>query len=133
MSARERAAAITTAASAVCGRSASRELKKSSSSATRKAPTSPVSWLLAPDCSATAVREPLVDTAKPWKNPAARLAVPMPTISWFGSTSSPRRAAKLVDVAIVSVSDTNVMPMAAASSGPTSPMSVQGNAGRGRP
>ena len=28
-----------------------------------------MSWLLAPDCSATAVREPLVDTAKPWKKP----------------------------------------------------------------
>ena len=88
---------------------------------------------MAPDCSATAVREPLVDTAKPWKNPAAMFAVPMPIISWFGSTSSPRRAAKLVDVAIVSVSDTNVMPIAATSIGPTSPKSVQGRAGRGRP
>jgi hypothetical protein len=62
---------------------------------------------LAPDCSATAVRDPLVDTAKPWKHPAARLAVPMRIISWFGSTSSPRRAAKLVEVAMVSVSETN--------------------------
>ena len=67
------------------------------------APTSPVTWLLAPDCSATAVREPLVDTAKPWKNPAAMLAAPMPIISWSGSTSSPRRAAKLDAVAMVSV------------------------------
>ena len=87
---------------------------------------------MAPDCSATAVREPLVDTAKPWKNPAATLAVPIPIISWFGSTSSPRRAAKLVDVAIVSVSDTKVMPMAAANSGPTSPMSVHGNGRSGQ-
>ncbi len=76
MSAREMAAAITTAASAVCGRSASRELKKSSRSATTDAPTSPVSWLLAPDCSATAVREPLVDTAKPWKNPGGQVGGP---------------------------------------------------------
>ena len=80
----ERAAAITTAASAVWGRSASSELKNSSSTTTRPAPTRPVTWLLAPDCSATAVREPLVDTAKPWKNPAAMLAAPMPIISWSG-------------------------------------------------
>ena len=60
-------------------------------------------------------------------------AVPMPIISWFGSTSSPRRAAKLVDVAIVSVSDTNVMPIAATSIAPTSPQSVHGSDGRGRP
>ena len=38
---------------------------------TRPAPTSPVIWVLAPDWSATAVREPLTETAKPWKNPAA--------------------------------------------------------------
>ena len=28
-----------------------------------------MSWVFAPDCSATAVREPLVETAKPWKQP----------------------------------------------------------------
>ena len=38
---------------------------------------------------------------------------PTPIISWSGSTSSPRRAAKLEDVAMVSVSDTSVMPTAA--------------------
>ena len=107
------AAVITTAASAVCGRSASSELRNSSSTTTRPAPTTPVSWLFAPDCSATAVREPLVETANPWNSPAARLAAPSPIISWFGSTSSPRRAAKLVAVAIVSVSETSVMPTAA--------------------
>ena len=74
-SASESAAAMTTAASVVCGRSASSDGKASSSSATSPAPTRPVSWLLAPDCSATAVREPLVETAKPWKKPAAMFAV----------------------------------------------------------
>ena len=39
-------------------------------STTTPAPTSPVSWLLAPDCSATAVRELLEEIANPWKNPA---------------------------------------------------------------
>ena len=57
--------------------------------------------------------EPLVEIANPWKNPAARFAVPIPIISWSGSTSSPRRAAKLEAVAIVSVSDTSVIPAAA--------------------
>ena len=57
----------------------------------------------------------------------------MPTISWSGSTSSPRRAAKLVAVAIVSVSDTRVMPNAATSSGTTSLASVQGMIGPGTP
>ena len=113
----ESAATMTTAASAVCGRSASSELRNSSRTTTSPAPTTPVSWLFAPDCSATAVREPLVETAKPWKNPAAMFAAPMPIISWSGSTSSPRRAAKLVEVAIVSVSETSVMPTAAMSSG----------------
>ena len=58
---------------------------------------------------------------------------PIPIISWSGSTSSPRRAAKLVAVAIVSVSDTSVMPTAAISSGPTSPAFVHGKARRRHP
>ena len=92
-----------------------------------------MSWLLAPDCSATAVRDPLVETANPWTSPAATFAAPMPIISWFGSTSSPRRAAKADEVAIVSVSDTSVMPTAAMSSGPTSESCVHGSDGVGKP
>ena len=45
-----------------------------------QAATSPVSGL-APDCEATAVREPLVLTGKPEKSPAARLAKPIPASS----------------------------------------------------
>ena len=67
------------------------------------------------------------------EGPAATFAVPMPTISWFGWTSSPRRAAKLVEVAIVSVSETNVIPIAAIRSGPTSLNSVQGTSATGSP
>ena len=100
------AAAMTTPASADCGRSASSELRKSSSTATRPAPTTPVSWDFAPDCSATAVRELLVEMAKPWKKPAAMFAAPMPIISWLGWSSSPRRAANADAVAMVSVSET---------------------------
>ena len=50
----------------------------------------------------------------------------MPIISWLAFTSSPRRAAKLVEVAIVSASETSVIPTAAASSAPTSPRSTEG-------
>ena len=84
MSMSESAAMMTTAASAVCGRSASRRRAPAGAEATRPAPTRPVTWLLAPDCSATAVREPLAEIAKPWKRPAATLAAPTPIISWFG-------------------------------------------------
>ena len=57
----------------------------------------------------------------------------MPIISWFGSISSPRRAAKLVEVAIVSVSDTSTIPSAAISSGPRSLTETCGIDGVGRP
>ena len=57
----------------------------------------------------------------------------MPIISWFGSTSSPRRAPKLEDVAIVSASETSVIPTAATISGPTSAHLVQGTEGLGTP
>ena len=124
---------MTTAASAAWGRSASIELRNRSSTATRPAPTTPVSWVRAPDCSATAVRDPLVEMAKPWKRPAAMLAAPIPIISWSGSTSSPRRAAKLAAVAMVSVSDTRVMPTAAMRRGPTSLTLVHGSDGAGTP
>ena len=67
----------------------------------------------------------------PGTSPAATLAAPMPIISWSGSTSSPRRAAKLVAVAMVSVSDTRVMPTAAIRSGPTSLVWVHGIVGCG--
>ena len=69
------------------------------------APTRPVSWLRAPARSATAVRDPLVLTGKPWKSPAARFAAPMPIISWLPSTSCPVRAANEDDVEMVSASD----------------------------
>ena len=98
--------------------------------ATSPAPTSPVTWLLAPPCSATAVRDPLVETGNPWKSPAKALAAPIPIISWLASTSSPRLAAKLVEVAMVSASDTRVMPIAAASS---APMSLRATDGELRP
>ena len=79
------------------------------------------------------MRELLAETANPWKKPAATLAEPMPIISLFGFTRSPRRALNEVDRAMVSVSDTSVIPTAATSSEPTSPMSVHGTSGVGSP
>ncbi len=78
------------------------------------APTRPVNWVFDQDCSATAVREPLVLTGNPWNSPAATLAAPMPIISWFARTSWPLRAANADAVEIVSVSDTSAMPSAPA-------------------
>jgi hypothetical protein len=50
------------------------------------APTRPVSCVLAPAASATGVREELLLTENPWKRPAAALAAPSATSSWFGFT-----------------------------------------------
>ena len=129
----DRAAVMTTAANAVWGRSARSPLRNRSNRTTSPAPTTPVNCVLAPDWSATAVREPLTETAKPWKKPAAMFEAPMPTISWSGFTSSPRRAAKLVAVAMVSVNDTSVIPTAPMSSGPMSDSFVQAMPVWGRP
>ena len=89
MSASESDAAITTAASVGWGRSRNRPGTNRSMAAIRIAPTRPVTCVLAPACSATAVRDPLVLTGKPWNSPAPRLAAPIPIISWLPSTSSP--------------------------------------------
>ncbi|MCY1431637.1 hypothetical protein D9M71_476110 [compost metagenome] len=80
------AEAITTAAKALDGRCCSRSGATTSSKATASAPTTPVIWVLAPAASATGVRDELLLIGKPWKKPAARLAMPRPTISWFGLT-----------------------------------------------
>jgi len=87
------AAAITTAASAVLGRCCSSCGANTSSPAIATAPTTPVSWVREPAASATGVREELLLIGKPWNRPAARLAAPRPTISWFGSTVVRVRAA----------------------------------------
>ena len=80
------------------------------------APTTPVSCVFAPACSATAVRDPLVLTGKPWKRPAAMFAAPIPIISPLPSTSWPVRAANADAVEIVSASATRTIPTAPATS-----------------
>ncbi len=133
MSASDSDAVITTAASAGCGR-----LRNSPGSRTimrmiRAAPTTPVSWVFAPDRSATAVRDPLVLTGKPWKRPAARFATPMPIISPLPLISCPVRAANADAVEIVSASDTSTMPSAPANSGPKSDRRTSGIVSGGKP
>ena len=81
------------------------------------APTRPVTCDLRPAWAATAVRDPLVLTGKPWKSPAARLAAPIPIISPRPLTSSSLRAANDDAVEIVSVSETTAMPSAPARGG----------------
>ena len=80
------------------------------------APTTPVSCVLAPACSATAVRDPLVLTGNPWKKPAATFAAPIPTISPLPLSSCLVRVAKAEAVEIVSVSATSAIPSAPATS-----------------
>ena len=128
MSASDNDAVMTTDARTGWGRFRNSPGTNSSMAAIIRAPVTPVSWLLAPARSATAVRDPLVLTGKPWNSPAARLAVPMPIISWLASTSWPVRSANADDVEIVSVSDTRVMPSAPATSNARSanPTSGQG-------
>ena len=92
-----------------------------------------MSWVFAPARSATAVRDPLVLTGKPVNRPAAMLAVPIPTISWFARTSWPDRPANADDVEIVSASETTAMPNAPASSRGMSPSSTLGMVNGGRP
>ena len=87
MSASDSDAAMTTAARVGLGRFRSNPGARTSISTIAPAPTSPVTCVLAPACAATAVREPLVLAGKPWKNPAATLAAPIPTISLFPSSS----------------------------------------------
>src|SRR3954447_818144 len=99
------AAAITTAARALDGRSLSKLGANRSRSATATAPVTPVIWVLAPALSATGVREELLLIGKPWKNPAARFAAPRPIISWFGSTWTRVLAAYVRDTTLVSAND----------------------------
>ena len=133
MSASEIDAAITTAASVGCGRFCSRPGTNSRISVMAAAPTTPVICVFAPACSATAVREPLVLTGKPWKKPAAMFAAPIPIISWFAETCWPVRAANAEDVEIVSASDTSAMPSAPGRAGRSSPTDTRGMVKGGKP
>ena len=75
------AATMRIAASADCGRLRTKPGRNNSMTSTTAADTTPVNCVFAPDCSATAVREPLVLIGNPWKNPASTFAAPIPPSS----------------------------------------------------
>jgi hypothetical protein len=77
---------MTTAASAVVGRSRKSQGAATRSTAIVSAPTTPVSCVREPADSATGVREELLLIGKPPKRPAARFATPRPMSSRLGST-----------------------------------------------
>jgi hypothetical protein len=79
-----------------------------------------VNSVLAPAASATGVREELLLTENAWKRPAATLAAPRATSSWFGSTRSPPRIAKVRESTLVSANETRAIPMAPATRTPRS-------------
>ena len=83
------AATITTAASVDDGRYWVTPGASRMNATISRAPTTPTSWLLAPACSATGVRDELADTGNPPSRPPARLATPTAPISWLPSTFSP--------------------------------------------
>jgi hypothetical protein len=99
----------------------------------RTAPVTPVNWVLDPDRSATAVRDPLVLTGNPWNRPAARFAAPMPIISWLPLISCPVRAANAEAVEIVSARETREIPRAPANSSPRSDRRTCGIVSGGNP
>ena len=80
-------AVITTAARAGCGRFRKRPGRQHDHEDDQRRADDAGQLRAAPARSATAVREALVLTGKPWKRPAARLAAPMPSISWSPCTS----------------------------------------------
>ena len=88
------AAAMTTAASVAAGRNAVTPGASRMKAISSAAPTTPVSCVREPACSATGVRDDEADTGNPPRNPPAMFASPMPAISWLPSTLSPRRARK---------------------------------------
>ena len=84
MSASEMAAMITTAASAVCGRSVSSPGTKTSMTTTRPAPTSPVTWSWRRPAPRRPSASRSTEIAKPWNRPAPTLEAPTAIISRFG-------------------------------------------------
>ena len=97
------------------------------------APTSGVSWERAPADTATGVREALLEMAKPWNRPAARLAAPRARSSWLGSTVSSRWAARDCDSTVVSATATRAMPSAPLNRAARSASSTDGRARLGSP
>ena len=124
---------MTTAASVAAGRNAVTPGASRMKAISSAAPTTPVSCVREPACSATGVRDDEADTGNPPRKPPAMFARPMPAISWLPSTLSPRRAESDRESTALSVKATRAMPAAGSRSAQTSAHSRPPSAGEGRP
>ena len=103
---------IRIAASTAIGSDASGPVKNKSVSTSSTAATRPVTWLLPPTASFTAVRESAPLTANPCSAPAPMSAMPSAMNSWFGSMSYRFFTAKPRAVTIALLKLINARPMA---------------------
>ena len=117
---RPTAAPMTTAASTADGRNSVRPGASRMNARMSAAPTTPVSCVREPACSATGVRDDDAETGNPPRSPPAMLARPMPAISWLPSTLSPRRAANVRESTALSAKATSAIPAAGRARAPTS-------------
>ena len=93
----------------------------------------PTSWVLAPACSATGVRDELAEMGNPPNIPVAALAIPTAAISWLLLTDSPRLADNERDSTAVSVNAMSAIPRAGPIREVTSPQLSPDSAGAGSP
>ena len=134
MSASEREAEITTAASAGCGRSFKRPGTATSISTIAPAPTRPATWLFAPACTATrrcgsrSCSPGSLGTTPPPRSRRRSRSSPGPR-----GPDRPARAANEDAVEMVSARATNTMPNAPRSSSVTSDNDTWGIVNGGNP
>ena len=93
----------------------------------------PLTWLVAPMSSLTAVREPLVPTGMPWETPAASWTTPKASSSWLASTVSWCRAANDREVRMESENATRKTATAAAARVARSDAETSGTSRLGSP
>src|SRR6478609_9696073 len=128
------AAAYTmTAPSTAEGRYSIGAVRKSRMTTIVPAAASPLTWLVAPMSSLTAVRDPLVPTGMLWVTPAEIWATPKARSSWLASTTSWWRAAKERAVRMESEKATRNTARAATTSVPRSARDTSGSSSDGSP
>ena len=124
---------MTTAARAALGRLVVMPGRKTSMTATARAPMTPVSCVFEPADSATGVREPLLLIGKPCRNAVETLAAPRAMSSWSASGRCPPRPAIVRERTLVSAIETRAMAAPATMMVTISPSGNAGNANDGRP
>ena len=118
---------MTTAATWTAGGPASDDVEEQEEGDDEARADDPGRRASAPDCSATAARDPLVDTAKPWTEPRAEVRGTEPRSSpGWGRRRRPWAANERPRSRRVGERTRGRFPTAATSNGPTSPSGVQG-------